>query len=147
MNNLRKYLPLMAAALLAGALLLLVGCEKEKEIHVSKISFTSCISHKNTGQKGHRNPDSIVVRTNNGTIYVSHFFLCVNCGFENVTVSLQISGDTVNVTEKGVPDNTANCMCEVNNSFRINNIPQGKYHLFFYNGMDDKLIYDYSINL
>ena len=31
MNKLRKYLPLMAAALLAGAMLLLVGCEKEKK--------------------------------------------------------------------------------------------------------------------
>ena len=140
-------LQLTAAALLTGALLLFAGCEKEKEIHISNISFTNCVSHKNIGQKGHRNSDSIVVRTNNGTIYVSHYNLWVNCGFENVTISLQISSDTVKITETGIPYNAANCMCEVNNSYQINNIPKRKYHLLFYNGLEDELIYEHIINI
>ncbi|MBO4403151.1 MAG: hypothetical protein J5792_05655, partial [Bacteroidales bacterium] len=67
----KMFLPLMATTILAGAMFF-AGCEKEKKtetgnINVSNVSFTSCISHRV------HNQDSIVVSTNNGTIYVTHY--------------------------------------------------------------------------
>lgn len=80
-------LPLMAMVFLAGALFF-AGCEKDKkanndltDMSVSNILFTSCQSHRNPNQKGHYNPDSVSVQVIDGTIFVNHFNLEVNCGF------------------------------------------------------------------
>ena len=140
-----KILPIMATAILAGAMFF-AGCEKEKKtetgnINVSNVSFTSCISHRV------HNQDSIVVSTNNGTIYVTHYNLEVNCGFEKIDVNTQISGDTIIVTERGVPDNTANCLCDVNNLFQLNNVPQGRYLLQLFNEMNEKMVFEKFINM
>ena len=134
-----KALSLLSAALLTGALLLFAGCEKSMEKNtgknnVSNIKYTKCLSHSKQFQKNH-DQDSIFVTINNGTIFVNHINLEVNCGFDYVIVSSQINGDTLLITETGFPTNFANCYCNVNTSFKINKVPKGKYHLCFYNGI------------
>ena len=129
------------------------GCEKEKktnndlaDMSVSNILFTSCKSHRNVNQKGHSYSDSVSVQIIDGTILVNHFNLEVNCGFDSVAVTTQVTGDTVTITETGIPVNAANCMCDVNNSFRINNAPQDKFHLVIRNGMGNKKVFYCLVN-
>ena len=148
----KTILPIVATAILAGAMFF-AGCEKEKkanndlaDMSVSNISFTSCQSHRNANQKGHYNSDSVSVQVIDGTIFVNHFNLEVNCGFDSVSVTKQVTGDTVIITETGIPVNAANCMCDVNNSFRINNAPQGKFHLVIRNGMGNKKVFYSLVN-
>ena len=136
------------AVILAGALLF-ANCKKgdlyspqsvvEKNTTISHVLFTSCKNHRNTMQKGFHEPDSVVVFTVNRTTYVWHYNLEVNCGFDSIAVTGQFSGDTIIVTERDIPNNTANCECDVNNSFRINNIPKGGCYLIIYDSRDRKV--------
>ena len=87
-------------------------------------------------QKGFHEPDSVVVFTTNRTTYVWHYNLEVNCGFDSIAVTGHFSGDTIIVTERDNPNKTANCECDVDNSFRINNIPKGGCYLIIYDSRD-----------
>ena len=89
MDKILKKLPIVATvALLVAGAMFFAGCEKDKkanndltDMSVSNILFTSCQSHRNPNQKGHYNPDSVSVQVIDGTIFVNHFNLEVNCGF------------------------------------------------------------------
>ena len=92
-------------------------------VKVSGVMPTECLSFPS---KGIETPDTVVISVSEGVVYVEHRHLSVNCAFETVSVSLLMEGSTVKVTEYGMPDD-ANCVCEINNSFRIENLPRGVY--------------------
>lgn len=132
MRNRRKNVLLPWLLLMAMACVL-SACGKQdgliKNIDVSQVAPSNCKTYyERLASKGVETNDSIDVRYDNGVVYVKHHNLAVNCGFKEVVVSVSVSGDTIRVTETGVPEN-ANCVCEIDNSFQINNVPHGTYVL------------------
>ena len=128
----RTILGISMACMFAG-LSCFTGCKKEGEktaLQVSDIAFTECISHREAGQKGHHHPDSVVVSCKRHTIYVTHHYLTVNCGWNRIDVQYHTSNDSIFIRELDTP-NMANCICETDNSFQINNVPQGDHVLVF----------------
>ena len=116
----------IALTLVSVAIVIIaVSCKKERtdsdmfEPYVSDISFTPCNYH---GDKGMYNPDSVVVSYSAGTVYVTHYNLEVNCGWQDIDVQIRQSNDTIWVTENEVTPVQANCYCDTDNSFRINNV-------------------------
>lgn len=120
-------------SLLMGAMVLsLAACEKtnitlKPNFTVSNIEFSDCMQHyASRGAKGMYNPDSISINYHNGTVYVTHYNLMVNCGFKKINVDIDVDSDTIRILESGYPQN-ANCMRDIDNSFEINNVPSGLY--------------------
>lgn len=122
-NKTKHTLLPLAAALVC---LLAVGCERTSilsDVFVSNVSSTECKSDPTT--KGPNVPDSIAIRYINGTVFVEHYNLAVNCETETVDVRVSTSNDTIYVMEIG--DGDANCVCEIDNFYQINNVTHGTY--------------------
>lgn len=126
-------------SLLMGAMVLsMTACEKtnkilESNFAVSNIESSDCLQHHaSRGVKGRYNPDSISINYHNGTVYVTHYNLMVNCGFEKVNVDIDVDSDTIRILESGYPVN-ADCMCDIDNSFEIKNVPSGLYTVIIEN--------------
>ena len=121
----KTVLPLLALALVG--VVFATSCKKDKnenkanELTVSDISFTPC-NHHGSEDKGPYNPDSVAVSYSNGTVYVTHYNLSVNCGWQDVEVRCRQSHDTIFVEEIEVTPVQADCECETDNSFSINNV-------------------------
>ena len=117
-------LPLLAVALMG--VVFATSCKKDKnenkanELTVSDISFTPC--NHGSYDKGPYNPDSVAVSYSNGTVYVTHYNLWVNCGWQDIEVRCRQSHDTIFVKEIEVTPVQADCECETDNSFSINNV-------------------------
>ena len=121
----KTVLPLLAVALVG--VVFATSCKKDKnenkanELTVSDISFTPC-NHHGSEDKGFYNPDSVAVSYSNGTVYVTHYNLGVNCGWQDIEVQCRQSHDTIFVEEIEVTPVQADCECETDNSFSINNV-------------------------
>lgn len=129
-------------SLAVAAIVLAAACgekETESNVSVSNISYTSCKSHTDKATKADPmwgDPDSVSVTYANGTVFITHYNLLVNCGFElnGILVDININGSTITIDEHDNPDGPqANCMCSTDNSFRLENIPHGTYTLVFNN--------------
>jgi len=117
-----------AAALLTGALLFFAGCEKEKNgTYISNVKFTDCYSDFHIAKSNVY--DSIVIRCKDNSLYIEHHNYLVPCGFNFISVKHYFYHDTLSIVELPVPNYDNNCICEISNAFRINNIPHGKYVL------------------
>ncbi len=124
-----------------GIVLLLASCEKNKvgDIAVSDIHFSDCKNHTDRMAKADPMwgaPDSVSVRFSNGTAYITHYNLLVNCGFAaaGVMVDINVEGSTITINEHENPNGPqANCLCAIDNSFQINNLSEGSYTLVFEN--------------
>lgn len=130
-----KRVVLSAALAMGIAAFAMVGCEKSglENARVSHVSFTECKSHANSmEEKGMSTPDTVSIRYEAGTVYVDHYHLGVNCAFDTVNVALTMNDDTIRILEYGTPDE-ANCICETNNSFQIDNVPHGTYTIIVEN--------------
>jgi hypothetical protein len=120
----KTVLPLLAVVLLAVALA--TSCEKDKNenaLTVSGVSFTACHGE---GDKSYENPDSVAVTISDKTVYVTHYNLDVNCGWQDIDVQCRLSNDSVYVREYEITPVQANCSCETNNSFQINGLSGGR---------------------
>lgn len=107
-------------------LIFAVSCKKEKnDVSATNDTFTPCHSYNGT-DKGLYNPDSVEVSYSNGTVTVTHYNLTVTCGFTTVGSRITKSNDTIRVWEYS--DGNANCVCETDHTFRINNI-KGRWTL------------------
>lgn len=135
--------------LFAALTLSMTACKKtdtiaEDSFAVSNIVFSDCLQHHSSGEiKGLHNPDSISIDYHNGTIYVTHYNLIVNCGFENVNVNIDVASDTITILENGSPE-SADCMCEIDNSFEIKNVPSGSYTVIIKNWDPDPYCQTYN---
>ncbi len=113
-----------------------VSCKKEtatatfsnEGLNASNISFTPC---HGSYDKGFYNPDSVAVRCYGKTLFVTHFNLGVNCGWQDIDVRCRLSNDSVYIEELEVIPLQANCICETDNSFQINGLAPGTYTLVF----------------
>lgn len=120
-----KVLPLIAVAWVGLAMN--IACKKSEDnlldnIRVSNIVYSNCKHHSDKVEKGAYCPDTIKMSYNNGILYITHRNLEVNCGFQYVNVSINRCNDTIRIFENGIPDNAADCMCDINNSFQIHNL-------------------------
>lgn len=131
----KRFLHWMVLVVFSGAMVCTVlACVKPgtedvatRGVKVSGVVSTECLPQEgHFSVKGIETPDTVAVSVSEGVVYVEHRHLSVNCAFERVGVSLLMEGSTVRVTEYGTPDD-ANCVCEINNSFRIENLPRGVY--------------------
>ena len=131
MKQLFKIMPMVATAvLLAAEIILLAGCEKEKEktktnvgeMSISDIQYTDCLSYLPSS-------DSIIVRKEGESLKIEHHNFAIPCKFDSIVVSYAFYGDTLAVTEMPDPYYNVNCVCVISNSFQINNIPHGQYML------------------
>ena len=119
-----KKLSLIVLATLAFA-----ACNKENgnRLSVSDIKYSDCL---NLPAKSVEWPtDSVITHYDQGTLYVEHRNLCVNCGFEDVEVRIGTSHDTIIVEEEACGAATADCMCHIVNSFQIQHLNPGHYAL------------------
>ena len=128
MNKLRKYLPLMAAALLAGAMLLFAGCEKEKK--------TELMSETKVPNINGVNFQSVVIGTEKCSENIVGYLMDV-CYPEGIGDSLRLSGilysnvvktysvpqqsfnigDTVSGTYQNKPDSLCDRICSAMNPY------------------------------
>ncbi len=122
-----------------GAMVLsMTACEKtnktlEPNFAVSNIEFSDCLQHHDSrGVKGRYNTDSVSINYHNVYKRQTHYNLIVNCGFERVDVDINVSSDTIRILESGYPEN-ADCMCDIDNSFEIKNVPSGLYTVIIEN--------------
>ena len=132
-------IPIMGMVL--AGLVFAASCKKEKngntnvatetgdsDAQLTEISFTPCTHHNS--DKGIYNPDSVVVSYRYGSVTVTHYNLTVTCGFTTVGSRITKSNDTIRIVE--YDDGMANCICETNHTFRINNI-KGRWTLILEN--------------
>ena len=135
---------LMAAILCATVFFAACGDKEPQESDTSKvtashISFTECKSHTDKTAKANPawgDPDSVSVDYADGTAFITHYNLLVNCGFfqSGILVDISVDGSTITINEHENPDGPqADCMCTTDNSFHIDNIPPGTYTLVFTN--------------
>lgn len=129
---------ILLSLLMVAMVLSLAACKKtdktlKPNFTVSNIEFTDCRHHHaSRGAKGMYNPDSISINYHNGTVYITHYNLAVNCGFKRVYVDIDVYSDTIRILESGYPVN-ADCICDIDNSFEINNVPSGLYTVIIEN--------------
>lgn len=117
-------IPIMGMVLVG--LVFAVSCKKEKnDVSATDDTFTPCHGY-NGPDKGFYNPDSVVVSYSNGIVTVTHYNLTVTCGFSTVGSRITKSNDTIRIVE--YDDGMANCICETDHTFRINNI-KGRWTL------------------
>lgn len=135
---------------LTGAAMLLATACSDKENNgldngdaslaaVSNITYTGCKGHTDRAAKADPmwgDPDSVSVNYANGTVYITHYNLLVNCGFgaNGILVDVNVDGSTITIREHEDPSGPqANCMCATDNSFQLDNVPHGTYTLVFTN--------------
>ncbi len=121
-------LPVIFAAILS------CNRDEDNKIEVSDIEHSECLSHRNrNGEKDSSNQDSVSVHYSNGTLFITHYNLDVNCGFDRIKASAMLLSDTIVINEWEVCSAPADCVCEINDSFRINGVKPGRYTLVFRN--------------
>lgn len=135
-----KKIPPLAVWAIAATIvgIIVISCGKDKddnrEVSVSNIAFSECLYRYDA--EGWNSPDSVAFSYKDGTLHVAHNNLSVNCGYKQVDVNVKLFGDTIAISEWGHPEN-ANCVCDINNSFDINNLPHGVYHVIVNNWYKD----------
>lgn len=134
-----KTLQKIALILIATILTITVSCKKEADgingIEVTNIVTSECVFHADDkATKSYEVPDSLAVRYNNGTLYIEHYNLTLNCGCHHAVVDVTETGDTIRINEwEGEMEVWANCICAVNNSFEIKGVEPGRHTLVIEN--------------
>lgn len=131
--KIRSKYAILCGLLFAGVLGFVACNDKDENAISVENRHSKCLSHEDSvSSEGIFSPDSIAVSCSNGVIYIEHYNLKVNCGFQTVNVSISTNEDTIRVTEFGIPE-SADCLCEINNFAQIENIPSGRYVLIIEN--------------
>lgn len=124
---------ILCGLLFAGVMGFVACDDKEEKALSVENKYSKCLSHEEeTLSEGIFGSDSLIVSCSNGVIYIEHYNLKVNCGFQTVNVSVSTNEDTIRVVEFGTPEN-ADCLCEINNFAQIENISSGRYVLIIEN--------------
>ena len=131
--KIRSKYAILCGLLFAGVMGFVACDDKEEKVLSVENRYSKCLSHeKEILSECIFSPDSLVVSCTNGVIYIEHYNLKVNCGFQTVNVSISTNEDTIRVVEFGTPEN-ADCLCEINNFTQIENIPSGRHVLIIEN--------------
>lgn len=131
-----KQTRLLAAATIIVAMLW--ACEKENntsrtisEPFISDIHTSDC--HTNTDKLAAKDmtTDSIVYSwaSDGNSLQVTHYNMMLDCGEQNITTTVETEGNVVTVVEHVGEQGLTNCICLYDNSFTINDLPQGEFTL------------------
>lgn len=103
----------------------------DKSVKISNVYNSGCMgSAYSPGQnsKDGESEDSFNVYNDGKTVFISHNNRVVFCGYDSISVSINVANDTIWVKEIEMGGVT-NCMCLANTSYQINNLPSGEYTL------------------
>lgn len=131
-----KLTSLLAAATIIVAMLW--ACEKENNSSltistpfISDVHTSDC--HTNTDKLAAKDmtTDSIIFSwaDDGNSLQVTHYNMMLDCGEQNITTTVEIEGNVVTVVEHVGEQGLTNCICLYDNSFTINDLPQGGFTL------------------
>lgn len=127
-HGLKKLLlPLLVALIFST-----VNCQKNEDrengiIEVSNLAWSECI----TADSVISAVDSVSCRIHDEKIFIERYNHAETCCFDTILVDISLSNDTLIVYERIYPQYDNNCLCIINSSFQVNNIPNGTYTLLF----------------
>lgn len=121
---------LAAATIIVAALW---ACEKENNSSpfISDVKTSDC--HTSTDKLAAKDmtTDSIVFSfaDDGNSLQVTHYNLMLDCGEPDITTTVETEGNVVTVVEHVGEQGLTNCICLYDNSFTINDLPQGEFTL------------------
>ena len=102
-----------------------------KSVKVSNVYNSGCMGSAYSpaqNSKDGESEESFNVYNDGKTVFISHNNRVVFCGYDSISVSINVANDTIWVKEIEMGGVT-NCMCLANTSYQINNLPSGQYTL------------------
>ena len=102
-----------------------------KSVKVSNVYNSGCMGSTYSpaqNSKDGESEESFNVYNDGKTVFISHNNRVVFCGYDSISVSINVANDTIWVKEIEMGGVT-NCMCLANTSYQINNLPSGQYTL------------------
>lgn len=102
-----------------------------KSVKVSNVYNSGCMGSAyspDQNSKDGESEDSFNVYNDGKTVFISHNNRVVFCGYDSISISINVANDTIWVKEIEMGGVT-NCMCLANTSYQINNLPSGEYTL------------------
>ena len=103
----------------------------DKSVKISNVYNSGCMGSAYSpaqNSKDGESEESFNVYNDGKTVFVSHNNRVVFCGYDSISVSINVANDTIWVKEIEMGGVT-NCMCLANTSYQINNLPSGQYTL------------------
>lgn len=103
----------------------------DKSVKISNVYNSGCMGSAyspDQNSKDGESEDSFNVYNDGKTVFISHNNRVVFCGYDSISVSINVANDTIWVKEIEMGGVT-NCMCLANTSYQINNLPSGEYTL------------------
>ena len=103
----------------------------DKSVKISNVYNSGCMGSAYSpaqNSKDGESEDSFNVYNDGKTVFISHNNRVVFCGYDSISVSINVANDTIWVKEIEMGGVT-NCMCLANTSYQINNLPSGQYTL------------------
>lgn len=126
----------------AAAMLWVCACEREMPTSqniVSDMSHTGCMHHTDLLAKGFFRSDSVEIGVHGSSLFVTHYNIGVPCDFTKIDVHVSFAGDTIYVDEAS-DGGEANCLCEADDSFHINNLRPGMYTIIFNDCLPEPIV-------
>ena len=122
---------LLATATIIVAMLW--ACEKDNTTSPSISNIRTSDCHTNTDKLAAKDmtTDSIVYSwvSDGNSLQVTHYNMMLDCGEQNITTTVETEGNVVTVVEHVGEQGLTNCICLYDNSFTINDLPQGEFTL------------------
>ena len=122
---------LLATATIIVAMLW--ACEKDSTTSPSISNIRTSDCHTNTDLLAAKDmtTDSIAYSwvSDGNSLQVTHYNMMLDCGEQNITTTVKAEGNVVTVVEHVGEQGLTNCICLYDNSFTINNLPQGEFTL------------------
>jgi len=103
----------------------------DKSVKISNVYNSGCMGSAYSpaqNSKDGESEDSFNVYNDGKTVFISHNNRVVFCGYDSISVFINVANDTIWVKEIEMGGVT-NCMCLANTSYQINNLPSGEYTL------------------
>jgi len=103
----------------------------DKSVKISNVYNSGCMGSAyslDQNSKDGESEESFNVYNDGKTVFISHNNRVVFCGYDSISVSINVANDTIWVKEIEMGGVT-NCMCLANTSYQINNLPSGEYTL------------------
>ena len=103
----------------------------DKSVKISNVYNSGCMGSAYSpaqNSKDGESEESFNVYNDGKTVFISHNNRVVFCGYDSISVSINVANDTIWVKEIEMGGVT-NCMCLANTSYQINNLPSGQYTL------------------
>ena len=122
----KAILKVTALAIAVMGSISIMSCDKEEineDAYVSNMVKSDCLGMPKSSETSE---DSIVFNYENHTLFVEHHNHIINCGHDSISVSVNVANDTIWIKELDFGEE-ANCICNVTNSYQINNLEKGRY--------------------